>query len=68
MMVEFNLQEEVLALQDEASYHLPNDPIEGADPNEVRELLDGEYNHTTWGVEAMAEQYYAYNRRRWRSS
>lgn len=41
MTVDFNLQEEVLALQDEASYHLARDVVEGADPSEIRSSLDG---------------------------
>lgn len=41
MIIDFNLQEEVLALQDEASYHLSEDPIDGADANEIHGLLDG---------------------------
>ncbi|KAF8309106.1 hypothetical protein DL93DRAFT_2063311 [Clavulina sp. PMI_390] len=39
-MAEFNLQEEVLALQDLDSYHLPSDPVDEAGPSQVRDLLD----------------------------
>lgn len=42
MPADFNLQEEVLALQDEASYHLAHDVADGADPSELRGILDGE--------------------------
>lgn len=41
-MTDFNLQEEVLALQDEASYHIVNDVVDGVDLVEVRAILDGE--------------------------
>lgn len=41
-MVEFNLAEETLALQDESSYHITNDRVDGvSDPNELRAILDG---------------------------
>lgn len=42
-MADFNLQEEVIALQDEASYHIANDVVDGADAGEVRAVLDGEF-------------------------
>jgi hypothetical protein len=42
-MADFNLQEEVIALQDEASYHIANDVVDGADAGEVRAILDGEF-------------------------
>ena len=46
-MADFNLQEEVIALQDEASYHIANDMVDGADAGEVRAILDGEFIQNT---------------------
>lgn len=41
-MGEFNLAEETLALQDESSYHINNDRVDGVtDSNELRAILDG---------------------------
>jgi hypothetical protein len=40
-MVEFNLQEEVLAIQDETSYQQPGEiEVRGADPDDVRAHLE----------------------------
>ena len=40
-MVEFNLQEEVLALQDEASYHIPGEiEVRDAAPDDIRTIFE----------------------------
>jgi hypothetical protein len=40
-MVEFNLQEEVLALQDGASYHIPGEiEVRGAAPDDIRTIFE----------------------------
>lgn len=41
MTTNFSLQEEVLALQDEASYHIEHDVVQRADSSEIRGILDG---------------------------
>lgn len=41
-MVEFNLQDHVQALQDENSYHIPNEiEVEGASDNVISATLEG---------------------------
>lgn len=42
-MGQFSLQEEVLAVQDESTYHIPNElSVRGADSDDIRVSLEGD--------------------------